>query len=392
MFDDVYITDVLEKRPSKRGDAEARMEALLTLSNTMSERPEEVLPQFVDLVMQLAGGVSAGISLYEEHPEPGVFRWRYLQGSLSPLEGAVVPRDNSPCGVPLDQHRSVLAAHPERIFEWITEQNIVVPEALMVPLYVGSDQPFGTLWIVAPREGHFDRSDEQMVRELAQFISNALQVLARESRLKDELDEQEILAREMSHRLKNLFAMTDGMIHMTARNAEDPEEMAEALSGRLRALATAHGLLQRRVRALGTGRTTNLHDLVESIVAVHDGDIEERSPRFRFSGPEVKCGDHAINGIALLIHELATNAAKYGALSEQSGGVSITWHVADDRLHLTWQEKGGPPLAEAPASSGFGTTLMTRTIEHQLHGELCFDWRPAGLVVEICIPTDTLTR
>lgn len=392
MFDEVYITDVLEKRPPKRADAEARKDALLTLADAMSRHPEQLLPRFVDLAMELAGGVSAGISLYEERPEPGIFRWKYLQGILSPFEGAVVPRDNSPCGVSLDQERTVLAAHPERIYDWIAEQNIVVPEVLLVPLYVGDDRPFGTLWIVAPREGHFDRSDEQMAGELAQFVSNALQVLGRESTLKAELDEQEILAREMSHRLKNLFAMTDGMIRMTARNAESPDEMAEALAGRLRALATAHGLLQNRVRSLDSGRSTSLRDLVESIVAVHERVGAERAPRFRISGPDVRCGDHAINGMALLVHELATNAAKYGALSRAEGSVSIVWDMAEDRLRLAWREAGGPPLDGVPARSGFGSTLMKRTIEHQLRGDLRFDWLPQGLVVEISVPADVLTR
>lgn len=392
MFDEVYITDVLEKRPPKRADAEARKDALLTLAKAMAQRPEALLPQFVDLAMELAGGVSAGISLYEERPEPGIFRWKYLQGILSPFEGAIVPRDNSPCGVSLDQERTVLAAHPERLYDWIAEQNIVVPEVLLVPLYVGGEQPFGTLWIVAPREGHFDRSDEQMAGELAQFVSNALEVLGRERTLKAELDEQEILAREMSHRLKNLFAMTDGMIRMTARSAESPDEMAEALSGRLRALATAHGLLQRRVRSMDSGRSTNLCELVESIVAVHEGAAAERTPRLRISGPDVRCGDHAINGIALLIHELATNAAKYGALSKAEGSVSIAWAVVDDRLELVWRETGGPPLDGSPTRSGFGSTLMKRTIEHQLRGTLRYDWLRQGLAVEISVPAEALSR
>ncbi len=128
--------------------------------------------------------------------------------------------------------------------------------------------------------------------------------------------------------------MTDGMIRMTPRSADSPDEIAEALSGRVRALAMAHGFLQRRVRSMDSERSTNLCELVESIVAVHEGAAAERTPRFRICGPDVRCGDHAINGIALLIHELATNAAKYGALSKAEGSVSIAWSIADDRLEL----------------------------------------------------------
>ncbi len=262
-----------------------------------------------------------------------------------------------------------------------------------MPLDVGGGQPLGTLWIVAPEETYFCRADEQVAAQLALFVSNAIKLVARETELKAELDEQEMLAREMSHRLKNLFAMTEGMIHITARGAESPEAMAVALSGRLRALATAHGLLQRRVRALGSSeRTTPFRDLVGSIVAFHEGGRPEAHKRIEIAGPDVECGDHAINGVALVIHELATNAAKYGALSERAGTVSVRWDLEDGALQLLWIEHGGPPVDGPPEAAGFGSTLMRRTVEHQLHGTLRFDWEPGGLAVHMSAPMEYLTR
>lgn len=393
MANDVYITDLLEQRPSKTVDFEALNESLLALSGTMVDQPDQILPQFVDLVMRLTGGVSAGLSLYEENPEPGVFRWKYLRGSLARFGESLIPRHNTPCGVAIDQNRPLLVAHPERLYDWIAAERLVIPEVLLLPLDVGRDEPFGTLWIVAPEETYFCRADEQVAAQLALFVSNALKLLGRESDLKAELDEQEMLAREMSHRLKNLFAMTEGMIHITARNAESPEAMAVALSGRLRALATAHGLLQRRVRSLGSSeRTTPVRDLIGSIVAFHEAGRSETHKRIEISGPDVQCGDHAINGVALVIHELATNAAKYGGLSVPTGQVSVHWDLEDEALRLAWIESGGPVVDGPPDAAGFGSTLMRRTVEHQLHGELRLDWLPGGLAVHMSVPMDYLTR
>src|ERR1700728_3855981 len=110
---DVYITDELKRRPPKKTDYLKEKLALQDLAARMADQPEDVLPRFVDLAMEMTGGVSAGLSLYEENPAPGVFRWRYLRGSLARFEGATTPRNFSPCGITLDQNRPVLTAYSE---------------------------------------------------------------------------------------------------------------------------------------------------------------------------------------------------------------------------------------------------------------------------------------
>jgi hypothetical protein len=85
----------------------------------MADHPQEVLPRFVDLAMEMTGGISAGLSLYEEKPSPGVFRWQYLRGVLSPFNGATTPRNFSPCGVTLDQNAPVLSSYSERVYDWM---------------------------------------------------------------------------------------------------------------------------------------------------------------------------------------------------------------------------------------------------------------------------------
>lgn len=110
---DVYITEELARRPVRDRNLEKEKQALLELAMRMHGDPDEVLPRFVDLAMELTGGIAAGISLYESDPAPGVFRWHFLRGTLAEFSGATTPRNYSPCGITLDERRPV-RTHPAR--------------------------------------------------------------------------------------------------------------------------------------------------------------------------------------------------------------------------------------------------------------------------------------
>ena len=191
---DVFITEELDRRAPKKTDYLQEKLALQDLAARMADQPEEVLPRFVDLALEMTGGVSAGLSLYEENPAPGVFRWQYLRGLLAPFNGATTPRDFSPCGITLDRNAPVLSLHPERVYGWIADANIVVPEVLLVPLYLGGKVPLGTLWIVSDREGHFDSGHARALTELAAFVGIALRMVRSEQRLHQALETQEKVA------------------------------------------------------------------------------------------------------------------------------------------------------------------------------------------------------
>jgi two-component sensor histidine kinase len=388
---DLYITAELDRRPAGRVDYRQQMFAIQDLAVKMADSPDEILPRFVDLAMEIAGGASAGLSLYEPNPAPGVFRWRFLRGVLSPFDGATTPRDFSPCGVTLDQNGPVLSLHPERFYDWISSAEIVVPEVLLVPLYLRASEPLGTLWIVSEQEGHFTRSHARAMTELASFVSVALRMLESEHRLQDALAEQETLAKEMSHRVKNLFAITDGLIRASARGASDKEEFAEILSGRIHALASAHALVSRNLRDVGHApRTGDIGTLLQAVVLPHQHGRAGAAPSVRLDGPEAPCGDHALNSVALVFHELATNAAKYGALSREDGVVDVTWRVDGQDLVLTWTERGGPAISAAPSHDGFGGKLVKSTVSSQLGGDLSYDWNASGLTVSMRLPLQRL--
>ena len=251
---DVFITEELDRRAPKETDSLREKLALQDLAGRMADHPAEVLPRFVDLAMEMTGGVSAGLSLYEPDPAPGVFRWRYLRGRLAPFEDATTPRNFSPCGVTLDRNAPVLSSHPERVYDWISDAGIVVPEVLLVPLYLGGKEPLGTLWIVSDKEGHFDSGHARVMTELAGFVGIALRMLNSERRLKEALEQQERLTSEMSHRVKNLFALTTGIVRVSEKAAKTPAEMSKMVSGRLDALAEADALVRRSFANKATGR------------------------------------------------------------------------------------------------------------------------------------------
>jgi two-component sensor histidine kinase len=388
---DVYITDELKRRPPKKTDYLKEKLALQDLAARMADQPEDVLPRFVDLAMEMTGGVSAGLSLFEENPAPGVFRWRYLRGVLSSFENATTPRQFSPCGITLDRNAPVLSLHPERVYNWISDANIVVPEVLLVPLYLGGAMPLGTLWIVSEREGHFDSGHARVMTELASFVGIALRMLQTEQRLKESLEQQETLTKEMSHRLKNLFAVTAGIVRFSEKAASTPAEMSRILSGRLTALAEANALVRRNFSDKAITERVDLAELIEKIMSPHGVSLTS-GRHFVARGPQIFLGERATNGLALVLHELATNAAKYGALKSEQGVVKLSWRADGGRLQIDWAERGGPPLAQAPEATGFGTRLSKSTIVGQFGGDLAYDWQPEGLAVKISMPVENLQR
>jgi PAS domain S-box-containing protein len=191
-----------------------------------------------------------------------------------------------------------------------------------------------------------------------------------------------LLAAEVDHRSKNMLALVQVMLRQT--RAETVREYAAAAQGRVAALARAHTLLSQT-----RWESADLGGLIKDELAPFrrtDG------ARVRLEGPPVALSSRAAQSFAMAIHELATNAAKHGALSMPKGSVSVEWiWREDDRLIVRWSEVGGPPV-QAPTRHRLGTKVIQRSIGEQLEGEVRFDWRPEGLVCELTVPADKLTR
>jgi PAS domain S-box-containing protein len=208
-------------------------------------------------------------------------------------------------------------------------------------------------------------------------------------------EQQGLLIRELHHRIKNLFAITDGVISLSARSAITPKEYATNIRGRLKALALSHDLILPNASdtASNPSNPTNLEMLLRRILAPYAvAPSDDFRDRLILTGPTVTLGPGAVTTFALILHELATNAAKYGALSKEEGSLRITWECSDEELMLKWVESGGPASGVAPKTEGFGTIMSNHCVREQLCGSLSRTWDAKGLSVELKVPAQRLSQ
>ncbi len=208
-------------------------------------------------------------------------------------------------------------------------------------------------------------------------------------------EQQDLLIRELNHRIKNLFAIIGGIVALSARSAATPKEYANNIRGRLNALAVAHNLILPSIGGVaGTlADPTGLEMLLRKILSPYvEVPSHGSGARIVLDGPSVPLGARAVTTFALILHELATNAAKHGALSVEEGNLRITWECVDNVLVLKWKESGGPALRGPPKSEGFGTVISNHSVRKQLGGTLSHEWDLKGLSVELSVPMERLSH
>jgi PAS domain S-box-containing protein len=181
-----------------------------------------------------------------------------------------------------------------------------------------------------------------------------------------------VLAREAEHRTKNILSNVQAIVHFS--QSDTSEGLKRVISGRIQAMSNVHSLFVER-RWIGA----EVSAIAKQELAPY---LDEQAARVRMEGPETVLEPSAAQAVAVVLHELATNASKYGALSDAKGQIILTWsHTADGQLALRWTELGGPKV-NAPERQGFGSRLIEGTVS-QLGGKARFDWRSEGLVCEI---------
>ena len=204
------------------------------------------------------------------------------------------------------------------------------------------------------------------------------------------MEEREVVSQELSHRIKNIFAVVAGLISFAARGRPEFAAAAADLRQRITALGRAHDFVRpHSIASRPQGRQDSLHGLLAELFDAYAG---ESGPRIRVLGEDLSVDDRSATPLALLFHELATNATKYGALSTADGGVAV--HVAreGEQVIISWTESGGPPIAAPPAGEGFGSRLIELSAVRQLGGVVTRDWRPQGLHATLSAPAASFRR
>jgi PAS domain S-box-containing protein len=306
---------------------------------------------------------------------------RHLVAIVESSDDAIVSKDLN--GVIHSWNRGA-----ERLFGYLAQEVIGKPVTILIPDELQDEE---TRILERIRRGErIDHFETIRRRKDGSLVSISLTVspvsddggliigaskIARDITDQKRREEQiNLLAREADHRTKNLLALAQATVHLA--EAGSTAELKAAIEGRLSALANAHALLAQSRWAGADLRHLALEELSPY--------CQEDESRTQIDGPSLMLDQEPAQALALALHELTTNAVKYGALSAPSGRLHIEWRLrSGNRLHLRWVETGGPPV-KPPSRRGFGTRALHRICD-QLNGELKFDWRETGLVCDIAV-------
>jgi PAS domain S-box-containing protein len=257
--------------------------------------------------------------------------------------------------------------HPE---DWKHLQNAIKPAAPNTPSFQSEFRvcrPNGELrWCIGTAVASVDATDN-----VVRISGVTVDITDR----KEAEERQVLLAREVDHRARNALALVQSIVRLT--RSDNIKSYITAVDGRIGALARAHTLL-----AQSRWQGADLARLVNEELAPFRTDGPERTT---IAGPDVSLEPRTAQTLALALHELSTNAAKYGALSVRAGRVAVDWDLQPHGLLLGWTESGGPQ-PKPPVAPGFGIRLISASIERQLAGEAAFDWRPEGLYCTLRVP------
>ncbi|WP_315721737.1 MULTISPECIES: HWE histidine kinase domain-containing protein [unclassified Bradyrhizobium] len=261
----------------------------------------------------------------------------------------------------------------------LVKDNLAVPVLgviayLGVPLKLPSGEVIGALCAIDHEPRPWSEDDVAQLTELSEIVMDEIALRTENARRRTIEQHQRVLVHELNHRVKNTLALVDSVIALSIRADSALTEFGEVLRGRIAALTRSHAL------ALDRGREAiALNELVCAELAPLQSD------RVVVDGPAVQLAPGIALYLSMGLHELVTNAVKYGALSNDAGRVALSWRHADGRLALSWEESDGPPVSP-PARNGFGSLLFERILGAALKGQVTRDFAADGLKVQFDLP------
>ena len=325
-------------------------------------REQGAMRQRLDLALQ-----SGSMGTYDLNLETGVSEWDdqlyeiwgLPVGSPNPFEAAVAKI-----------HPEDMAAH-EAAFAAAMDPKGDGRYRMETRVLIGPSEDY--IWVLSTGLVTFDGQTPARMVGTVQDISDR----------KRAAEHALLLTQELNHRVKNLFAITSGIVSITARECQTPREMADALRSRIVSLSSAHDLVRPAIaRDHNEAAATDLATLIKTILAPHLYSLDQAD----LTGDFIALGAEQASSFALVLHELATNAAKYGALSGPDGKAKIDWSVEDGKLSLNWSETGGPETDQTNGTVGFGSTLIDLTVKRQLFGDYEIEKKPAGFFFSMKLP------
>ncbi len=203
------------------------------------------------------------------------------------------------------------------------------------------------------------------------------------------MEQREMVSQELSHRIKNIFSVVNGLIGLSTRTHPELKGLADELRSRIMSLGKAHDFVRpHSARSQPTPTQATLRGLLDQLLLAYQSEVQ----RVVITGGDFLIDDRSATPLALSFHELATNAAKYGALSTLDGRVAIEISESNDDVVIVWAESRGPEVKHAPETNGFGSRLIALSVTNQLGGSIVNDWKTCGLEVVARIPKTSMSR
>jgi two-component sensor histidine kinase len=380
----ILRTEELGRRAYRAPDYETENRALAKVVRALAEAPATILQTLADTLLEVFNADSAGMSLLTEDADR--FYWPAIAGAWSPHLGGGTPRDFGPCGDVLDCNEPMLFTRWEQRYPYLSEATPLAEEGLLVPFHVNG-KAVGTIWAIAHDDRRkFDGEDLRQLQSLGKFASAAYQAVQLQHAEQARRDlagvnrSQQLLIDELNHRVKNTLATVQSIAAHTLTSSQATVEK-KTFEGRLIALSHTHDLLSSR-----SWESLSFQELLHQEL---DPFGCKGGGACTLEGSDLQISPKMGLALALALHELVTNAAKYGALSKPSGRVHVSWRIdrssTSEVLRLDWTETGGPPVV-APVREGFGLTTLKRGLAIELDGEVTIDFPSAGLVCTMGIP------
>ncbi|MDF1871003.1 GAF domain-containing protein [Vannielia sp.] len=353
----------------------ARLTAL-DASGMMETLPEKVFDRAVRLARQITG---AEVSLFSLVDDKKQF-FKAAEGLAD--EGITgTPLSHSFCQYIVTAD-GPLAVKDAREHALLRNNGAIgalgVTAYLGVPVHAPGGEVLGSFCAIDGQPQDWTEAQMEALTDIAGIVES-------EIALHQAVAERQLLVEELNHRVKNLFTLVSGLMRLSRGGKEPPE----ALEARITALARAHDLIAPVIHA-GAAKAPEiaLKTLLETLVEPYRGAEKNAS----FEGPDVTLGSRAATPLALAFHELATNAAKYGALSMPEGRLSVSWALGDEELSITWAETASGSGHLAAPTPGFGARLLSLSVESQLGGRIETDLSETGMIRHLTLPRSHLAE